>query len=136
MTYYAIDTGEGNELCSGLSASQVRVAAQRAADERGEPVYYYSAGTDGDAPVPSVRVDPTPAPLGCGWAVLWDVDGSSADLSVASKHRTQAAAERALATADRAMAERYPSSGGTRVLGSHILGVWERGAYRPVTSDE
>jgi hypothetical protein len=48
MSYYAVDTGDGNELCSGLAPEIARKTAQRMANERGESVYLYSAGNDGE----------------------------------------------------------------------------------------
>lgn len=49
-TTYAIDTGDGNELCSGLSPeSYAREVAQRHANRLGESVYLYEIGSDDEA---------------------------------------------------------------------------------------
>jgi hypothetical protein len=52
---YGIDTGDGNQLCAGLSWYDVARTAQRLADDRGEAVYVYEIGAgdrddDGTAP--------------------------------------------------------------------------------------
>jgi hypothetical protein len=44
--YYAVDTGDGNELCSGLAPEIARKAAQSHADRLGESVYLYEVGSD------------------------------------------------------------------------------------------
>jgi hypothetical protein len=49
MTYYAIDTGDGNELTAGLQGhDHARQVAQRFANERGESVYLYKIGAPHD----------------------------------------------------------------------------------------
>ena len=47
--YYAIDTGDGNELCNGLSEFEAPGIAQRMANERGEAVYLYEVGSGAEA---------------------------------------------------------------------------------------
>jgi hypothetical protein len=58
MAYYNIDSGDGNELAAGLSLSDVERVAQRIANERGESVWYYQGGTDGEDEVESIEVTP------------------------------------------------------------------------------
>jgi hypothetical protein len=58
MSYYNIDSGDGNELCAGLSEQEVARVAQRLANERGESVWYYQGGTDGEGEVESIEVSP------------------------------------------------------------------------------
>lgn len=42
-TYWSIDTGDGNQLTTGLQPEiHARRVAQRMANDRGEPVYLYS----------------------------------------------------------------------------------------------
>ena len=48
--YFAVDTGDGNELCSGLNPeSYAREVAQRHADRIGETVYLYEVGSSSEA---------------------------------------------------------------------------------------
>lgn len=47
--YYAVDTGDGNELCWGLAPEVARKAAQGHADRLGESVYLYEVGSDDEA---------------------------------------------------------------------------------------
>lgn len=47
--YYAVDTGDGNELCNGLAPEIARKAAQAHADRLGESVYLYEVGSDEEA---------------------------------------------------------------------------------------
>lgn len=58
MAYYNIDTGDGNELCAGISEHEIERVAKRCANELGETVYYYQGDTDGEEEVPSVAVEP------------------------------------------------------------------------------
>lgn len=44
--YFAVDTGDGNELCSGLAPQIARKAAQAHANRLGEAVYLYEVGSD------------------------------------------------------------------------------------------
>ncbi len=44
--YYAVDTGDGNELCSGLAPEIARKAAQGHADRLGQSVYLYEVGSE------------------------------------------------------------------------------------------
>lgn len=44
--YYAVDTGEGGELCSGVSSHERYRVAQAHADRLGETVYLYEVGSD------------------------------------------------------------------------------------------
>ncbi len=58
MAYYNIDSADGNELTAGVSEHEIKAMAQRMANERGEAVYYYQGGTDGEDEVESVEVLP------------------------------------------------------------------------------
>lgn len=58
MTYWNIDSGDGNELTAGISSELVaRRTAQQMANERGEPVYLYEVG-DGESEVASEEISP------------------------------------------------------------------------------
>lgn len=48
MTTYAIDNGNSEELCSGLSEQEAHRVAQDWADRLGEPVYLYETGSEGE----------------------------------------------------------------------------------------
>lgn len=48
-TYYAVDSADGNELCSGLQESEARKAAQNHANRLGQSVYLYEVGSDDEA---------------------------------------------------------------------------------------
>lgn len=53
---FSIDDGDGTELAAGLSEYEVERVAQRLADERGEPVWYYRSPAREDEE--SIQVDP------------------------------------------------------------------------------
>ena len=55
--YYAVDTGSGDVMVSGLSEHTAREVAQETADRIGETVYLYEVGSDA---VP-VAVEPSTA---------------------------------------------------------------------------
>lgn len=63
-TYYAVDNGNGDNLCSGLSESIAYSTAQWWADRLGETVYLYEAASaaadseEGVEPAPARAVDP------------------------------------------------------------------------------
>lgn len=44
MTTYIVVTGDGNELCNGVSAYEIERVAQGWADHLGETVYYSESG--------------------------------------------------------------------------------------------
>jgi hypothetical protein len=59
MSYYNIDSGDGNELAAGMNEIEARRAAQRLANERGESVYLYEVGNgDGESEVESEEIAP------------------------------------------------------------------------------
>jgi len=60
MSYWNIDSGDGNELSAGIQLeSEARKIAQRQANERGESVYLYEVGSgDGESPAESEEISP------------------------------------------------------------------------------
>ena len=60
MTYWNIDSGDGNELSAGIRLeSEARKIAQRMANEHGESVYLYEVGNgDGESEVESEEIEP------------------------------------------------------------------------------
>jgi hypothetical protein len=62
-TTYAIDTGDGHQLCAGLPGHLADSVARQRADQRGESVYLYAEGQDEDD-VQSVEIKPS-AHRGC-----------------------------------------------------------------------
>jgi hypothetical protein len=104
---YAIDTGDGIQITTGLSAHTAHRTAQRIADERGEPVYLYETGTGEDeleaeeiAPTEiEVQFDAASGPrviygaqdaetveaeIPAGWSVDWS---NAVDLAPSGTHR-------------------------------------------------
>lgn len=66
-TYWAIDDGNGNQLTTGLDGQVARKTAQRMANERGESVYLYDAGSpiggDGEPDTTIEAEEIAPEPL-------------------------------------------------------------------------
>lgn len=54
---YAVDDGDGNRLTAGLGEHNVRRVAQNLANDRGEPVYFYSTN-EGDEDMTPEEVKP------------------------------------------------------------------------------
>lgn len=48
MSYFAIDSEHGQELCSGLREHEADKAAQNWANRLGESVYLYEVGSPGE----------------------------------------------------------------------------------------
>ena len=48
MATYAIDDAHSNQLTCGLSEAEAHDVAQRMANDRGESVYLYEDGADGE----------------------------------------------------------------------------------------
>ena len=56
MSGYSIDDGDGNQIAEGASDHEVWQTARRMADERGRPVYVWTAGVGVTEVEPSVRI--------------------------------------------------------------------------------
>lgn len=56
-TRYAVDDGDGNRLAAGLEEHNAQRVAQRLANDRGEPVYFYST-SEGDEDMTPIEVKP------------------------------------------------------------------------------
>lgn len=60
MSYYNIDSADGNAITQGIQSEvEARRAARRMANERGESVYLYEVGGgDGESEVDSEEIEP------------------------------------------------------------------------------